>query len=394
MRIVHLGPASDAPVLHRFGGAVQRRIWELARRQRRRGHRVAIYTFDRATGARTVEGVEIRSLRCLTPHPARQLELLARALLDLRRREGRVDVLHFHGVPEGAALARGLAGVTALSFDFFGWRRGRRTPWGPLYRSLLGRFDLLLPCSDWCRDGAARYWDLDPAGLDVLWNGVDLDQFAPDPVACERERQALGVVGPVLLYVGRVCEQKGSHVLLEGYRRLRARGVEAALVVAGPIGQFGSGETVNRGDWPGRIAAAGGRYLGPVEEGRLAAVYNLATALVMPTTYNEMFGMAAVEAQACGVPVVASDHGGLRETVPDGAGLRFETGSAEALADRLAQLLASPGLRATLAAGARRNVARFGWERICDRLDALVASRLDPKVAPGAAPGTPGPGLA
>ncbi|MGC4121310.1 MAG: oligosaccharide flippase family protein [Myxococcales bacterium] len=284
MQIVHMGPASDVPVLHRFGGAVQRRIWEMARVQARRGDRVVVYSFGDRTETRLVDGVELRFVHCVTPHPPRQLEFLGRALADLARRDRHVDVAHFHGVPEGGLLAQPVADLTALSFDYFVFRRGRRMPWAPLYRRALSSFDLLLPCSQYCLAESSTYWNLPPERMDVLFNGVNLDQFSPDRPAGERERRELGLEDPVLLYVGRVCEQKGSDVLLEAYRRLRARGVRAHLVLAGPVGQFGRAE---QGPWPERIAQAGGAYLGPVEEERLAAVYNMASALVMPTVAYE-----------------------------------------------------------------------------------------------------------
>jgi glycosyltransferase involved in cell wall biosynthesis len=372
MQIVHIGPASDVPVLHRFGGAVERRIWEMARRQARRGHRVVVYSADRRTSTRSVDGVELRFIRCRTPHPPRQLEFLARALLDLAWRDRHVDVVHFHGNPEGSALARKLAHLTAISFDYHIYRGGRGMPWGPVYRGLLERFDLLMPCSEYCREQASQYWDIDAGRMAVLFNGVSLEQFAPDRAAGERERRALGLDGPVLLYVGRVCEQKGSHVLVEGYRRLRARGTKARLVVAGPIGQFGGADD---GAWSRRIAEVGGVYLGPVEEERLAALYNMATLLVMPTVRFEMFGMAAVEAQACGTPVVASDHGGLRETVPDGCGVRFETGSPEDLARKVEEIVTDDARLDGLRANALRNASRFTWESVCDRFEELVLGR-------------------
>lgn len=371
MHVVHIGPASDVPVLHRFGGAVQRRIWEMARCQARRGDRVVVYSFDRESSSRRVEGVEVRFVKCRTPHPARQIEFLTLALADLRRRDRRVDVIHFHGNPEGSWLARRLTDLTAISFDFYAFRRGRHAPWGLLYRKFLQGFDLLMPCSEYCRDESSKHWGIAPERMEVLFNGVNLAQFGPDLAAGETERRALGLEEPVLLYVGRVCEQKGSHVLLEGYRRLRARGPSARLVVAGPIGQFGRADD---GTWSRRIAEVGGLYLGPVEEERLSAIYNMATALVMPTVTFEMFGMAAVEAQACGVPVVASDHGGLRETVPAGCGLRFQTGSAEALAQKLEEIVNDVELRSALSAGAIRNASRFSWESICSRFETLVLS--------------------
>ena len=227
----------------------------------------------------------------------------------------------------------------------------------------------MLPCSEYCRDTSSQYWGLPEARTLVLHNGVDLAQFAPDPEARAGMRARLGLDGPTLLYVGRVCEQKGSDLLLQAFAALRERRPEVRLVVAGPIGQFDQ-----RGDpqgWRDRLARAGARYLGPVEEAELAAVYNAADVFVMPTRRWEMFGMAAVEAQACGVPVVASDGGGLRETVPDGCGLRFEPGSADALVEAVQHLLADEDLRRRLGEEAHRQAARFGWGEIARRAGAV-----------------------
>ena len=135
-------------------------------------------------------------------------------------------------------------------------------------------------------------------------------------------------------------QQKGTDLLLESWADVHQRLPDAALVIAGPISQFGTpvGQS-EQISWVDRIAKVGGRYLGPVEESRLAGVYNMADVFVMPTRESEMFGMAAVEAQACGIPVIASDHGGLRETVPRRCGGRFPTGDAAALGEQIHRLL-------------------------------------------------------
>ena len=369
MRIIHIGPASDGTVLHRFGGAVERRMMELARCQTARGRSVVVYSTGSAVETRDVDGVDVRLLRCTAPYPIRHVEFLFRALQDLRTRKERPDALHFHGQPEGAVLSRGLTGVRVLSYDNFYFRRGRETPLGALYRRWLRRFDWLLPCSRYCLDESVAYWQLPLDRIRLVYNGVNLEQFKPDPAGGASEREARGIGLPVVLYVGRVCLQKGTHVLLDAFRRISRRRNDVQLVVAGPIEQFAS--RTSPAAWQARIAEVGGRYLGAVDEDRLALVYNMADIYVLPTVRFEMFGMAAVEAQACGVPVIASDHGGLRETVPFSSGGRFPVGDDAALADRIEQLLDDNALRRSCAANAALYAKQFSWPVICDTLDPI-----------------------
>jgi D-inositol-3-phosphate glycosyltransferase len=173
----------------------------------------------------------------------------------------------------------------------------------------------------------------------------------------------------MMLYVGRVCEQKGSDVLLQTAKELNERRRDVQLVIAGPIGQFGLKDDPNR--WIERIQEVGGRYLGAVEESRLNAIYNLADVFVMPTRIHEMFGMAAVEAQACGKPVVSSDSGGLKEVVPTSCGARFPVGDFARMADEIERLVDDPKLYATCSANALTNAATYDWARICDACDEL-----------------------
>jgi glycosyltransferase involved in cell wall biosynthesis len=377
MRIVHVSVGSVA-VTHGFGGAVQRRIRGIAQAQAALGHEVVVYSAGAAGDRVWQEGVEIRSIRCRGRGRIAWLELQRAAVAELKRSRQRVDVIHFHNQPEGAVFSRGLAAATFLSFDYFLFHGGARSPLYPIYRRCLRGFDGLLPVSVYCRAESAAYWKLDPDAMTVVYNGVDVDQFQPDPALGRAERQARviddGTI--VLLYVGRVCRQKGSDTLLEAYRALRGRGHAVQLVICGPIGQFGRQSDPDPEGWIDRIRAAGALYLGPVAEERLAAVYNLADIFVMPTRTLEMFGMAAVEALACGKPVVASDHGGLRETVPTRCGGRFTPGDPDDLCARIEELLRDPQARQLAAACARDHAETFRWSRITEQLEAVYTQDL------------------
>jgi len=370
MHISHIS-VSTLPVLHRFGGAIERRVMEIARQQARCGHRVSVYSVGYANERREVEGVTYHLLKCRTRLPWRHFEFQYKAVRELNRTP-RPEVLHFHSQPEGALLSRWVPAKKVLSYDYFAFRGGRKTPLYHLYKHVLNRFDLLLPCSQYCLQESQDFWRLPAAKLRVLYNGVNTRQFRPDAAAVTGERRLLGTGKRVVLYVGRVCEQKGSDVLLQAVRLLNRRRDDIQLVVAGPIGQFGRKDDPDR--WVERIKAVGGTYLGAVEESRLAAVYNLADVFVMPTRLLEMFGMAAVEAQACGKPVVASDCGGLREVVPSACGARFPVGDAAKLAEEVEYLLDDARHYASCSANALRNAAQYDWGNICTTLDALYRS--------------------
>jgi len=117
----------------------------------------------------------------------------------------------------------------------------------------------------------------------------------------------------------------------------------------------------------------GGIYVPPVADKDLPSLFSAADFLLMPTRELEMFGMAAVEAQACGIPVLASDHGGLKETVPDGAGIRFLPSDRQDLEEKWARLAMDQDLRRTLAKGARENARSYGWNEVARQYQEVYA---------------------
>ena len=374
--IVHAGPALFPEVLSVTGGAIQRRMWETARRQSASGHEVTVYSIGETRRTIDVEGVRLEYLPPRSTGVRRQLAHQRAVIAHMQQSGSRPDLIHCHSLPEFAWLARGLSAPTMLSFDEFHFRRGRRTPLFLVVRAMLRRFTHLLPVSEYCRQESARYWRIPASEMQVLYNGVNCDQFRPLPDAGQVERDRAGLQAPVALYVGRLNRQKGTHVLIEAARILRDRNVNVRVVAAGPIGQFDASGTEPA--WDGKLREVGGVYLGLIPESRLAAVYSAATVFVMPTIMLEMFGMAAVEAQACGCPAIATDHGGLRETVTaEGGGIRVPTGDAEALAAAIEHAVCDSDNPLGRSAAARRFASRFDWKHICQRIEALAGWRVE-----------------
>jgi glycosyltransferase involved in cell wall biosynthesis len=363
--IVHVGP-SHLPLPAVLGGAVERRMLELAVAQARAGARVIVYSGGSKTGWREYRGVSIRYLSGSRP------EFAVRFVQDVVRRTPRI--IHVHNRAEIAWLAKtaGL-GPTVLSCDyqFEPWRRFAilRPASKALWRRCLTACGRIAPVSNYCREVYQAYWHLPDDKFALIPNGVDWARFHPDAALRAAWRARLGIdTRPVILYAGRLCAQKGTDLLIAAYRMLKR---PAALVVAGPCERFGQ---TRIDPLAKQVQEAGGIYLSPLDDAEMPGIYNACDIFAMPTRELEMFGMAAVEAQACGKPVVASDHGGLRETVPETAGVRFRIGDAAALAASLESLLDNPDLLHALGAGARQNASRYDWPRIVQRCQEVYAT--------------------
>ena len=121
----------------------------------------------------------------------------------------------------------------------------------------------------------------------------------------------------------------------------------------------------------------------PCPQAELADWYRAATVVMVPS-YSESFGLVAVEAQACGTPVIAASVGGLRTAVQDGvSGILVSGHDPASYAQALGVLFASPGLRDRLARGAVEHASRFGWGATVDRLLTVYAGAISTSLIPG-----------
>jgi glycosyltransferase involved in cell wall biosynthesis len=199
-------------------------------------------------------------------------------------------------------------------------------------------------------------------------NPANAEERLPDDGNAERLASFLGDEGATVVYFGKLIEQKGVHVLLEALR-----GVDARVVVVG----FGP----ERAALESQAAASGVRALftGPLEHRHLRHLLALADACVVPSVFPEAFGMVAAEAAAAGCPPVVSRHSGLAEVAAEleaelppalGQLAAFPAGDADALRERLTQLLALAGPeRAALRSTVRRVAEeRWSWAGIAQRL--------------------------
>ena len=372
MRIVHFG-TSITPVLSDKGGALQRRTLEMARLQAQDGHEVVVLSPGSADRSFPHEGFEMIELRLHTRRPVRDYEFMVRARQALAKRRV-FDVLHVHGAPHSARMLGVRARVSVQSVDFFRYRGTQYEVGRRAYVRSLRRFNLILPVSDYCRDEFLHFYPELTSRTVKLPNGVASERFRPDPEAGIGARQALGLPsGPLVLYVGRVCEQKGSDLLSGLTVALTERGLQANVVAAGPPDMFGRSGTT---PLVSQLEDAGVIVTGAVDECLLPGLMNAADVFVLPTRRDEMFGMAALEAASCGIPIVASRLGGIPEAVGEGGAL-FRVGDIEEFTEAVAALLNRPDDRADLGARARHHALTYTWRSIVDQAEDIYRRALD-----------------
>jgi len=389
MKICHVAPEL-LPVPPTKGGAIERWIRDAAGRLVRRGHELHVISRDHGDGATSLTegGVHYH----FVPIPARLdsglPSAVARGLWYYSRVRSllaklRADVVHHHSRPAGLWICGAAApSVISLHSMDYGWGFGYRGWDRPLFARGLQAAARVLCVSDFIRRHTiARY----PAIADkavTVYNGVDGETFTPNDTQPDT---------PVVLYVGRVEERKGVHVVLDAFERvISARVPTATLKIVGPSSYWKRGDNGYHDRLSQRCAANPRIELrGPTYDDReLSSIYRSASVSVVPSTFPEALGLTSLEAQASGVPVVVSDAGGLPETVSAGrSGFVFATGNAEQLGELVVDLLQNRERRKSTGSDAREWAMKtFSWDVIAARLEAEYDAVAHTVAQPGRAP--------
>ncbi len=214
------------------------------------------------------------------------------------------------------------------------------------------------------REQIARLYGISPQRMTIVPCGVDLQHF--QPLDRQQARASLGLNGkPTLLFVGRPDPLKGGDLLIQSARLLRQ---PAEVVMVG--GNLDGDPELER---LRAIARAQGleeqiRFVGAIPQEDLPRFYSAADLMVVPSFY-ESFGLVAVEALACGTPVIATRVGGLQYLIQDGEnGFLVPWRCAGLLADKIDTVLSDAALLENLRAGARPSVSRYSWRSVAAQI--------------------------
>lgn len=238
--------------------------------------------------------------------------------------------------------------------------------------SIIGCSDAIFVSCREERDLFRSLYGNSPGTVDVITPGVDRAYFSPGSRSGARSALSLGSQ-PVLLFVGRIQPLKGLDVAVETLAALR-RSDATLLVVGGASGTEGATELARVNALAESLGVSGQiRFVEPQPHHLLATYYRAADVVLVPSR-SESFGLVALEASACGTPVVATAVGGLLSLVEDGVnGYLVPERDGHLFAKRVAQILADAQLARAMGVSAVRRSAAYSWRGAAVRMRRVVA---------------------
>jgi D-inositol-3-phosphate glycosyltransferase len=371
----------------RDSGGLNVYVRELSREMAKRGHTIDIFT--RRTNALTPEVSFIDGTRVIQiaagPLDAdkvaqrRYLETFRKGVMAFAERDqAEYDLVHSHYWMSGwvgQTLADCWNAPHVVMFHTLAEAKNQHH-FGenePRYRIaaervVAGGADRVICASESERDTLIEDYAVSRSRLSVVPCGVDVDRFRPLDMRESRAALGLDEDVPVLLFIGRIEPLKGIDVLVRAASQLDGK---FQLLVVG--GDEKDAIRIHELHTLAEELGVEGKvvFADAVPHDELPRYYNAASICVVPS-YYESFGLVALEAMACGVPVIASRVGGLKETVQDGrTGYLIPWRCPEPFAERLDLLLTNEPLRKSLGEEARQVAQGYAWPLIAAQVEAV-----------------------
>ncbi|MPZ51516.1 MAG: glycosyltransferase [Acidimicrobiia bacterium] len=300
----------------------------------------------------------------------------------------RTDLVHSHYWLSGwvgALVKRKLGLPHVISFHTLGRvkevnRRGDDKP-EPLVRivtesEVVSEADCIIASTPDEADDLLLHYGASPESLCVTPPGVDRSIFSPDSRSEARSQIGVSNDNPLVLFVGRIQPLKGLDIALKAFNKVSEVFSDASMMVVGGASGGSGEEEIRRAREYVQNQGLRVEFRNAVPHSETVPFYRAADVIMMPSR-TESFGLVAVEAQSCGLPVVASDVGGLGFVVADGvSGLLVKGWEPEDHAAAVERILADQDLASDLSSGAREWSERFDWKVSVDRFLELYEGAL------------------
>ncbi|HET9017478.1 MAG TPA: glycosyltransferase family 1 protein [Thermomicrobiaceae bacterium] len=280
---------------------------------------------------------------------------------------GRADVVHapdFVAPPHRAPAVVTIHDLSYLVTPQFAYPNLRRYLATAVPRGLRGSTGIVAVSRATAED-LTRFYDVDPARVTVIPEGVDPAFRAPADEVVVTVLDTLGIRRPYFLIVGTIEPRKNHLGVLTAFEQLARAHADVSLVIVGRPGWMSSEIMAAIDSAASRLSV---HHLGGIDDEQLAALYAGSVALVYPSWY-EGFGLPVVEAMACGTAVITSDRGSLAEVAGDDA-VTVDPSSPESIAAAMESVLDDSAFRQGLIARGIERAATFNW-------DAAAAAHID-----------------
>lgn len=390
-----------APLGGRDTGGMNVYVRESALHLAALGHSVDVFTRDDGsmpTVQAPAAGVRVIALEAGPRTPldkgalADHLPAFLNALRSWRQRHGpSYDVVHSHYWMSGwvGRHLQRLWGVPHVAmFHTLGEikRRARADEHEPqrrveVERAVVQSADRVIAASHHEKGLLMRLYGARDRSVEIIPCGVDLDRFHPRGQAVARTHLGLPSDGQIVLFVGRLEPLKGVEVLIDAVAELEDS-APSLLIVGGDTDARGYIDRLRRRAMEAGIGERT-HFVGATPQESLPWYYSAADVCVVPS-YYESFGLVALEAMACGTPVVASRVGGLVGTVRDGeTGFLIPWRCPQPFADKIDLLLTNDELRRSFGPAARIAATRFQWSNVAADLSACYAAAISERADAG-----------
>jgi len=361
-------------------GGAETHVHEITNRFRKRGHEVSVFTTDLDTEFpfKKLEGTEdpdwVVRRRAYNPFPFHYV-VAPGMVKDIG---ADLDLVHAHSYgyfqTNLSSFVAGLKDIPLVITPHY------HPPWTMIGGSgrmaarkvfdryaapfLLSRADVIVNVSH----AERRQMDgIVPKGVKrvVIPNGIDLTAFSPPPDG-KTFRERYGIEGPMLLYTGRLAQNKRLEHVIEALPAILGEVPDLTFVAVGT-------DNGMRELWTALAKRTGVldsmKFIDFVPYDVLVDAYGAADVYILPSDY-EAFGIVLLEAMAAKCPTVVSRVGGVTDVVVDGkTGYLYEYGNVDMLSEKVLALLADPELRADMGETGRRRVEdMFTWDRVVDML--------------------------
>lgn len=373
---VHTSPLA-APGVGDAGG-MNVYVDALARTFAAMGVAVDVFTARTGSGDGVVEvepGYRVVHVAAGGADRAERVARFADGVVAFARADGRAyDVIHGHywlSAWAGVMLEAFLGAPLVISFHTLGRVRdvGRGEPPQPLVRlateaEVIARAGCVVASTPAEAADLIEHYAARPERVCVSPPGVDHGVFFPGDRVASRIALDLPVDGHLAAVVGRIQPLKGIDIAIGAVAEIPGAHL---LVVGGPSGDRGDAEVDRLRALANEVAPGRVTFLPPMEHDRVADLYRAVDVVVVPSRF-ESFGLVAVEAQACGTPVVASRVGGLEFSVADGeSGILVDGDAVVDWVKPIASILDDPEVARRFGSGAVVHSSRFSWSATAAR---------------------------